>query len=527
MKNVRGFWNKVEYLFNRTPHLVYVFMLLTVVVMVASSIIASYQPSITYKFIDPTTLESSSQVIWINNYLSFEKLQPFLLDVLSNFTRFTSLFSVIVVLMAFGVAEKSGFIYVVFKGILKSIPKTVITFLLAVIGISSSLFSNDVSISAFIILLPIAAFVFMGTDRNPLAGIAMMFASVFGGYGINAVLSTSGYQLLEITASVSTTSNITTTGFNSLYINITLLAAFALTITAVTHSLIENILPHYDPHLYTFERLSISERKGVIIIIIFTVIYVILSIVMLIPRSVLDIPIAGTMIGEYDPLVRSYWQQFIVSPFAKTVTLQISLYLLLAGAVYGVFSEKFAGLTDIVKSMTVSVADNAEFFVIAFFCTQYLYILNDSGVGYWAVITLTNFAVTNQFGLVMLIVITFIVAAIANLFIPVASVKWGIMAPIIIPVFALYSINPVYSQMVYSVGESATNTIALVLPFTIFTYVLMNSYGAKTLQRCGNGTYIKLTYPYAIALFFVGLIVLILWVVLKIPLAPGFPLIYT
>ncbi len=63
--------------------------------------------------------------------------------------------------------------------------------------------------------------------------------------------------------------------------------------------------------------------------------------------------------------------------------------------------------------------------------------------------------------------------------------------------------------------------MTLVMPYTIFAYVLFRTYARKTKQHFGNGTLLKLTMPYSIALFFTYLIVVIVWYVLKVDLGPN------
>ena len=104
---------------------------------------------------------------------------------LSNFINFAPLGTLILGLMGVGVAYKSGFLNAFFKMIIKDKPKKLFTFLVVLIGVISSMFFEV----GYVILIPLAAILFMNLGRHPSSGICAAFAGISFGYGANIVVN--------------------------------------------------------------------------------------------------------------------------------------------------------------------------------------------------------------------------------------------------------------------------------------------------------------------------------------------------
>ena len=90
-------------------HPAIVLFILTIIVMVISSIGSILNLETTYYNVNPVTGELETQVVMINNLFNRTGLQYLVSNMLSNFTSFAPLGSLIVGLMGVGVAYKSGF----------------------------------------------------------------------------------------------------------------------------------------------------------------------------------------------------------------------------------------------------------------------------------------------------------------------------------------------------------------------------------------------------------------------------------
>ena len=115
-----------------------------------------------------------------------------------------------------------------------------------------------------------------------------------------------------------------------------------------------------------------------------------------------------------------------------------------------------------------------------------------------------------------------LVTAFINLLIPVDTAKWAMMAPIFVPMFMHLGYAPELTQLVFRIGDSATNIITPLMPF----FVMIVAYFQKYDKKAGIGSVLSTMLPYSIALLLGWILLLSLWFVLKLPIGPGAPLFY-
>lgn len=516
---------KIESLLNKTPNLGLLLVAGVLLIMVISAIVSKFTGQYVYLSVDPDTLERQQSVFEVKNYLIPDNFISFINSGLYNFSKLGSTVTILVTIIAFGIAEKSGFIYTVLKKLLFNVPKEIVTLLIVFVGIISNVSSTVELNAGYLFLLPLSAFIYMGNGRNPLAGIAAMFAAIFAGYNINVLLTNHAMYLNDITTTIVNSSlpNYVIEGSDNRILMGTLIVVATLVITLITEKYIVNILPVYDLEIYTYHKITDGEKRGLFAAIIFTVVVFLAYTFFIIPKNVIDLPGTGLLLGNYNPVTTTYLTQLIRSPLFTNFAVHISYYFIVSGALYGLFSGKFGSLNEVVKAAVVAVADTAEYFVLAFLLSQFIFIMYDSNLSLLITLKLTELVPASG-SLLGMSAMLFIATAVANLFVPTSVTKWSIMAPIVLPLFTANLVNPLFAQSIFQLADSATNTMTILMPYTIFAYVLFNIYAKKTKQHCGNGTYFKLTIPYSIALTLTYFIIVVIWVVLNIDIGPGVPL---
>ncbi|MFV0499842.1 MAG: AbgT family transporter [Bacilli bacterium] len=516
---------RVENLLNKTPHIGMVIIIGIVLVMVVSAIISKFTGEIIYMAVDPQTLQKQQNIFEVKNYLLPENFMHFISEGLYNFSSLTSSVTILVTIIAFGIAERSGFIYTLLKKVLFNVPRHIVTMLLVLVGILSNVSSTVELNAGYLFLLPLSAFIYMGNGRNPLAGIATMFAAIFAGYNINILVTNHTLFLNDITTSIvnTTLSNYTISGDDNRIIMAVLIIISTIVITYITEKYIVNILPVYDLEVYTYHKITDNEKRGLFVAIVYSLVSIIAYSYFIIPKSVIDMPGSGLLLGNYNPVTTTYLTQLIRSPLFTNFAIHISYYFIIAGALYGIFSKSFTAVNDVVKAAVVSIADNAEYFVLAFLLSQLTFIMYDSNLALFVILKLISLVPLSG-SLLTMAVILFVTTAIINIFVPTSVTKWAVIAPIVIPSFVGMVVNPLFAQTVFQLADSATNTISIMMPYTIFAYVLFNIYAKKTKQHCGNGTYFKLTFPYSITLCVTYLLVIVVWILLNIDMGPSVPL---
>ncbi|MEJ7493448.1 AbgT family transporter, partial [Staphylococcus lugdunensis] len=75
-------------------------------------------------------------------------------------------------------------------------------------------------------------------------------------------------------------------------------------------------------------------------------------------------------------------------------------------------------------------------------------------------------------------------SALVNMLIGSASAKWGILAPIFVPMLVLVGFHPAFTQVIYRVGDSITNPITPMMPYL----PLLLSYAQKYDKNMKLGT---------------------------------------
>ena len=124
-----------------------------------------------------------------------------------------------------------------------------------------------------------------------------------------------------------------------------------------------------------------------------------------------------------------------------------------------------------------------------------------------------------QNGIVLILGII-LLSALINLLIGSASAKWGILAPIFVPMLMLVGFHPAFTQMLYRIGDSISNPITPMMPYL----PLLLSYAQKYDKDMKLGSLLSSLMPYTIILSIVWPLFMIVWYLLGWPLGPGGPL---
>ena len=225
-------------------HPALVFLILTLVIMIISSIGSILDLEASYYVVNEATGDLTTQVVTINNLFNRTGLQYLISNMLNNFLEFAPLGNLIVGLLGVGVAYKSGFLNSLFKMIGQKVPKKVLTFLTVLLGIIFSMFYEV----GYVILIPLAAILFMNLGRHPSAGICAAFSGITFGYGANIVVNRLDSMLAEYTSKAV---SILDTSYNvNLYGNIifTIISTFLIAYLGmiVTERFIIPILGKYN-----------------------------------------------------------------------------------------------------------------------------------------------------------------------------------------------------------------------------------------------------------------------------------------
>lgn len=487
--------SRIEHAGNRLPHPAMLFIWMALAILIISALTAWAGLGATHPV--------SGERIAVVNLLSGEGLRRILEGTVSNFTGFAPVGVVLVAMLGIGVAEHSGLIGALLRRLVLSAPASLLTFFVALAGILSSLAAD----SGYVVLIPLAAMVFISAGRHPVAGIATAFAAVSAGFSANlligpldallAGLSTEGIRLLEPDYTVSPAAN--------WWFIIVSTIVLSITIAFVTERITERRLApadttHTDPAPETDEK---GEQKGLRAAAIVTVILFLLLLAGLVPENgVLRDPETGSILD---------------SPFIHGVVVVIAFWAALAGLAYGRAAGTLRSSADVIAGMEKTMGSMAGYLVLMFFAAQFVAWFGWTNLGLISAIGGSELLRILDPGPLPLLLLFIIVTAFINLFIGSASAKWGIMAPVFVPMLYLLGIAPEGTQMAYRIGDSISNIITPLMPY----FALVVAFAAKYDRRAGIGTIIATMLPYSLILLLVWSVLLSLWFLFNLPLGPG------
>lgn len=491
--NLNTILNFVETTGNRLPNPAMLFVWLCIIVLILSALLSLFG----FSAFHPITGELIETV----NLISVFGLHRILTDTVSNFTGFAPVGTVLVAIMGIGVAEHAGLISVILRAIVIKTPQKLLTFTVVLAGVLSSLAAD----TGYVVLIPLAALVFISVGRHPIVGIAAAFAGVSGGFSANlligpldallAGLSTEAAGLIQKGYEVNAAGN-----YYFIIISTILVTVVG---TWVTEKITNKRFSGYEQTGTEIETLTQQERKGLKAVVLFTLAVIVLLLLCLVPDS---------------GILRDQTTQSVLrSPFISGIVTIISVYAAFAGIIYGRVSGSYSKSSDFVDGMEKHMATMAAYLVLMFFAAQFVSYFSWSNIGSIIAIKGANLLAQLQLHSGLLLVVFILMAAFINLFIGSASAKWALIAPIFVPMFLLSGISPEATQIAYRIGDSTTNIITPLMPY----FGVVVAFARQHDKDIGIGTVIAMMIPYSLAFLVSWSMLLLLWVLLDLPLGPG------
>jgi len=494
---VDRFLNGVEKVGNLLPHPATLFAGFALLVVLISWIVSFYDISV----IHPGTKETIKPF----NLLSTEGLHFMMTKMVKNFTDFAPLGTVLVALLGIGIAEGSGLIGAVLRLVVLNSPKKLLTFIIVFSGV----LSNTASEVGYVLLVPLAAVIFLAAGRHPFAGLAAAFAGVSGGYSANILLGTIDPLLAGLSqeAAQILQEGYTVNPAANYYFMFASTFVIALLGTWVTEKIIVPRLGEYTgtEKAVSIEKISSLEIKGLV--------YALIGI------GLFSAFIIGGLI-PYDGYFRGEEGSILKSPFMHSIVAIIFLGAAIAGIFYGVGAKTIKNDSDVMKGMAKSMETLASYIVLVFFAAQFVAYFNETKLGLIFAVKGAEVLKSSGLGPIPLMLSFVLISAIINLVMGSASAKWAIMAPVFIPMFMLLGYSPELVQMAYRVGDSVTNIISPMMSYFALIVAFMQRYDSKA----GIGTIISTMLPYSLIFLIGWSILLIIWIQLGLPIGPDAPL---
>jgi len=480
---------------NILPHPASLFAIMALLVVIMSGVTSMFDISAVH----PGTGEIIKPVSLFNG----EGLRRIITNMVTNFTSFAPLGTVLVAMLGIGVAEGSGVIGASLRLMVLSAPSRLLTFTIVFTGV----LSNTASEIGYVLLVPLGATIFLAVGRHPLAGLAAAFAGVSGGYSANLLLGTVDPLLSGISeeaAKIIDPAYLVNPACNYYFMFAsTFIVAFLG--TSVTEKIVEPRLGKYegDEKALEIEKLTQHEKRGLKYALGAGVIFTALLLVGVLPEGgVLRDPATGGILH---------------SPFLKGIVAFIFLGMAFCGIAYGVGARTIKSDADVANGMGKAMSTLGLYIVLVFFAAQFVAYFSWTNLGLIVAVKGAEFLKAINFEGLPLMVSFIFIAGIINLFIGSASAQWAIMAPVFVPMLMLLGYTPEFTQAAFRVGDSATNIISPMMTYFALIIAFMQRYQKNT----GIGTVVATMLPYTVAFLIGWSILLIVWVSFDIPIGPG------
>ena len=490
----------IERVGNKLPHPFWLFIIMASLVVVLSAVLNAMGAYA----ISP----ADGERIPVRSLLTAEGARMMIGDAITNFAEFPPMALIVVVMLGVAVAERAGLLNALLRGSVTRVPTKLLTFALALVGVSASVASD----AAYVVLVPLGAMIFKAAGRSPILGLVVAFGSISAGYNASLVLTpgdalfagltTSAAHIIDPAYVVTPLGNYFFTAVSAVFLAL-IITAVAEFVLARTTARMEVDGEGADAELGDM-RLTALERRGLLRSLLVLVVVVVVIAAALIPSG-------SPMRGEDGGVLSS--------PIVTGIAFIMGLLFLVLGAVFGRTTGSLPRARDIPEAMATGVRELAPVLVLFFAAAQFLAYFRWTGLG--EVIAVRGAALLDSTGVPtpVLLVGMVLVCTLMNIVITSGSAQWALVAPVFVPMFMLLSIPPETTQAVFRVADSPTNVISPMSPYFAMALGFLQRYR----RDAGIGTLLSMTLPISVAMLVGWTIVLLAWWGLGIPLGTGAP----
>ncbi|MEV7865609.1 AbgT family transporter [Streptomyces sp. NPDC088124] len=483
---------------NALPNPILLFTGLFVLLAVVSTALALADVSVTVPGADETKK--------VSGLFTGEGIRWLLENFVPNFATFPPVAAVLLMIMAVGVAEKTGLLETVMRATLARAPRALLPYLVALVACQAHMMSDVASI----VLPPLAAVVFKSAGRHPVAGLIGGFACVGAGYAAGFTLGSLDALYVGITQQAASVLPGGADQHLNLLVNYYFTAASSLVLGLLGGFLISRVLePRLGPYRASADEpaeqnlaLTPAQRRGLLLTALVLLVYAAVVLLLWLPEG-------SPLRGEAGALVPS--------PLLSGIVPVLFGAFMLAGLTYGVTVKALTGAESVVTAMSDSVRTMSGYLVLMFVAAQVIALFNWSNVG--VLLAVKAAAGLESIGLTGFWVVTgfVLLVSVLNLFIVSGSALWSLVGPVFVPAFMLLGMSPALSQAAFRIGDSATGIITPMNPYVFLTLALLRQYEPDARL----GTLISRLSIFVVPFLLVWLAILSVFYGFDLPLGPG------
>ncbi|MCZ8164403.1 AbgT family transporter [Silanimonas sp.] len=580
----RGVLDWIEWLGNKLPEPALLFALLAFVVVLLSALgsalewqVQPVKPVLETQAVlqaDGSTLQqpvldasgrpvldlvASGAPIQPRSLLTADGIYWMLSSALRNFAQMPALPLIFVAMLGIGLAEKFGFFSALMRSLALLTPKRLLTPAVVMLGATASVASD----AGYIILPPLAAALYLAVGRHPIAGMAAAFAGVAGGFGAGFFPNGSDGVL---TGFAQDAARVIDPDYSvSILHNYFFKVGSVFTVMAagwfVTDVIVEPRLERQHPgdkvgaadDTAASMALSPTERRGLKMALAAVVVGLgLLATAVLVPGMPLhgdgkptlpngraltqtsvqvlpagvDAP-ADAVVLATEPLtvIAEGAPRLVESPgprWSHVIVPVIVILFLLPGLAYGVATGTLRGQQDLADALNHGIRSIVPVLVMLFFLAQFVAYMGYSGLDRMLAYAGGSLLFNADLPIPLLVVAFVLVVVFGDFAMSGMLSKFGVLAPIFIPMFMIVGMSPELTTAAYRIGDSVVNIVTPLNSYLLIILAVFQKYRPKA----GLGTLIALMVPYSIVIGLVWTAMLVAWVLTGAPLGPESPLYY-
>ncbi|MFI6140425.1 AbgT family transporter [Streptomyces griseus] len=506
--------NGIERAGNKLPHPVLLFLGLFLIIGTVSTVFAATGTTV--------TVPGEDETLAVKGLFTGEGVRWLLESFIPNFTGFPSLGTVLLMMAAVGVAEKTGLLETAVRASIARAPRPLLPYLVAFVACQAHLMSDV----AILVIPPLAALAFKNAGRNPIAGLIGGFACTCAGYAAGFSIGALDALYTGITHQAAAVVPGGESAPTHILINYFYTAAASCVLALIGGFLISRVLeprlPQPDPAAEAAadaaEEDGAGTEDGATARPSVTVT----------ARQRTGLLRSGLAVLLYAAVVVTCWLlpgsplrgeggALVPSPVLDGIVPLLFVAFVLAGVVYGRTVGTLKRAEDAPRMMAESITGMSGYIVLILVISQVIGVFGWSNVGTLLAVNSANLlesaGLTGFTGLVVFVLLV----CVLNLFVTSGSALWSLVAPVFVPAFLLLGMELAVTQAAFRIGDSATQMITPLNPYVFLMLTILRRYEPSAQL----GTVLSRLSVFVIPFLIAWLAVLGLFYGLGLPLGPG------
>jgi aminobenzoyl-glutamate transport protein len=508
------------------------------------------KPIVTLK--PQTNPDGTPVVLRPRSLMTTEGVYWMLSSMVRNFTGLPALGLVFIAMLGIGLAEKFGLFSALMRSLAIATPAKFLTPVVVFVGANSSVASD----AGYIILPPLAAALYLAVGRSPIAGLAAAFAGVAGGFGgglfptaadgFLAGVATQAAHIIDPSyPPVQATHNLY---FKALSAGVVMIGGWLVTDLVIEPRLKRaqrqagEGLDSADTSAIADMRLNASEKRGLVLALgVGALVLGVFAWMVLskdgplhgmgtprlannhVPTSTpaREVPLAqatearpadvlfrqppikndaGEVTVEGFAVVASGTSAMLERPsdrWSQVIVPVILLTFLLPGVAYGLATGQLRKQADFIDALYHGIRGIVPVLVISFFLGQFVNYFSYTGLDRMLAFAGGQLLVQADLPVPVLLVLFVLLVVAGDFAMSGMLSKFGVMAPIFIPMFMMVGMSPELTTAAYRIGDSVVNIITPLNSYLLIILAVLQKYK----KNAGLGSLISLMLPYSVVLF--------------------------